>query len=117
MAISEAARADLYTGLAEVLGPERAETLMTQLPRYDPVDVVTNDDLLAMESRLNQRFDGFDERMDRFEKRMDTFDKRMDTFEMRMDGLTERLDRFFLTLLAGLFVVVAAMAGVVFASL
>ncbi|MFQ5523084.1 MAG: hypothetical protein ACE5F5_05855, partial [Acidimicrobiia bacterium] len=45
MEISEAARADLYTGLAEVLGPERAEILMTQLPSFDPSEVATRTDI------------------------------------------------------------------------
>ena len=101
--MSEAARADLYTGLADVLGPERAETLMTHLPRYDPVDVATKADLLSLETRLTQRFDRVDERFVRV--------------EAQLDALAGCLDRLFLTLVAGLFVIVASMAGVVFATL
>jgi hypothetical protein len=101
--MSEAARADLYTGLADVLGPERAETLMTHLPRYDPVDVATKTDLTSLESRLTQRFDRVDERFVRV--------------EAQLDALVGRLDRLFRTLVAGWFVIVAAMAGVVFATL
>lgn len=43
--MSEAARNDLYNGLSELLGPERAETLMSYLPRYDPDDVATRSDV------------------------------------------------------------------------
>lgn len=43
--MSEAARNDLYNGLSELLGPERAETLMSYLPRYDPGEVATRSDV------------------------------------------------------------------------
>lgn len=90
MPISEVARAHLYTGLAEVLGPDRAETLMAQLPRFDPSDVATKSDLAALRSELRS--------------------------ELR-DGLAavnQRLDRLFLALLVGMFGVVAALIGVIF---
>jgi ribosomal protein L29 len=44
-AVSEGARNDLYNGLSEVLGRERAETLMSYLPRYDPEAVATHSDI------------------------------------------------------------------------
>ncbi len=52
MAISEAARSDLYTGLVEVLGPERAETLMSAIPLYDLDEVATKRDLLVLKGDL-----------------------------------------------------------------
>ena len=85
MPISEAARADLYTGLAEVLGPERAETLMAQLPRFDPADVATKADLKELRVELR---DG-------------------------LAAVNQRLDRLLQTLVTGLFVIVAAMVGLV----
>lgn len=100
MPTSERARADLYTGLAEVLGPDRAETLMAQLPRFDPAEVATRSDLAATRSDLAAT-------------RSDLAALRS---EMR-DGLvavSQRLDRLFLTLLVGMFGLVAAMVGVVF---
>ena len=126
--MSEAARADLYTGLAELLGPERAETLMTHLPRYDPSEVATRSDVAALrsdfsglETRLNrqfeQRFEHIDQRFARMDERFDRVDERFVRVEAQLDGLAGRLDRFFLTLVAGLFVIVAAMAGVLFATL
>lgn len=45
MAGSEAAGVDLYNGLAELLGRERAETLMAALPGYDMSDLPTKSDL------------------------------------------------------------------------
>lgn len=50
--MSEAARNDLYNGLSEVLGPERAETLMSYLPRYDPGEVATRSDLDSIRTEI-----------------------------------------------------------------
>ncbi len=52
MAISEAARSDLYTGLVEVLGPDRAETLMSAIPLYDLDEVATKRDLQVLKGEL-----------------------------------------------------------------
>lgn len=52
MAISEAARSDLYTGLRDVLGPERAETLMTVVPLHDHDEVATKRDLAELRADL-----------------------------------------------------------------
>ena len=48
MAISEAARSDLYTGLRDLLGPERAETLMTAIPLHDLDEVATKGDIAEL---------------------------------------------------------------------
>ena len=110
MPTSDAARHDLYTGLAELLGSDRAETLMTHLPTYDPAEVATKADIAELrtdatnvESSQNDRFDRIDDRFDRLES--------------RFNELNKRLDRLFLTLVAGLFVVVAAMTSVFFATI
>ncbi|MFP3881790.1 MAG: hypothetical protein ACLFWH_05675 [Actinomycetota bacterium] len=50
--MSEAARNDLYNGLSELLGPERAETLMSYLPRYDPDGVATRSDVDSLRSEM-----------------------------------------------------------------
>jgi len=86
MPISEAARADLYTGLAEVLGPDRAETLMAQLPRYDPAEVATKSDLAQLRTELREG----------------------------LAAVNQRLDRLFQTLLVGMFGVAAAFIGLIF---
>ena len=103
MAMSEAARADLYNGFSDLLGPERAETLMTHLPRYDAVEAATKSDVAVIRADIGV-----------LESRLVS---RLDRVETRLDGLGSRLDRLFLTLVAGFFVVVAAMAGVVFTTL
>lgn len=52
MAISEAARSDLYTGLSEVIGPERAETLMSAIPLHDLDEVATKADIALVRSEM-----------------------------------------------------------------
>jgi hypothetical protein len=52
MAISEAARADLYNGLTEAIGPQRAETLMSAIPLHDLDEVATKADLAILRAEL-----------------------------------------------------------------
>ncbi len=52
MAISEAARSDLYTGLRDVIGAERAETLMSAIPLHDLDEVATKADLAELRAEL-----------------------------------------------------------------
>jgi hypothetical protein len=104
VAISEAARLDLYNGLAEMLGADRAETLMAALPIFEISDLATKNDLALFASSL-------DSRMDLMDARMGGLDSRMDRLETAIGGLGLRMDRMFLTLTAGLFVIVAAMVG------
>ncbi len=52
MAISEADRSDLYSGLVELLGPERAETLMSAIPLRDLDEVATKRDLQVLKAEL-----------------------------------------------------------------
>ena len=121
MPISEAARHDLYNGLADLLGPERAETLMTHLPRYDPAEVATKSDLVELKTDLGADIAGLESsmtiRLDGVDTRLDGIDTRLDGVDNRLDGINARLDRLFLTLVTGLFVIVAAMAGFVFTTL
>lgn len=52
MAISEAARSDLYTGLRDVLGPDRTETLMSAIPLHDLDEVATKADIAVLRAEL-----------------------------------------------------------------
>lgn len=83
--MSEAQRADLYTGLVEVLGPDRAETLMAHIPRSDPA---------ATKAELKEL---------RVELRVELGEG--------LAAVNQRLDRLSQTLVAGLLVIVAAMVG------
>lgn len=123
MADSEAARNDLYNGLVDVLGTQRAETLMAALPGYDISELATKNDLGvlgarldAVETSLMARVDGLEvglgARMDGLEARMGGLEGRMASIESIVGGLGLRMDRMFLAMIAGLFVIVATMAGV-----
>jgi hypothetical protein len=103
---SEAARADLYTGLSEVLGSDRAETLMAQLPRFDPAEVATQSDVAVLRS-------------DTAVLRSDVAVLRSEVIDLRTElhgglgAVNQRLDRLFLTLLVSSFGIVATMLGVI----
>ena len=50
---TEAAWNDLYNGVTELLGPERAETLMSHLFRYDPSQIAMKTDIARIESAID----------------------------------------------------------------
>jgi len=52
MAISEAARSDLYNGLRDVIGPERTETLMSAIVWNTVDEVATKGDLQRATAEL-----------------------------------------------------------------
>jgi hypothetical protein len=84
---------------------------MAALPIFEISDLVTKTDLARFASSFESRMDGHGSRIDRLDSRMDALDSRMDRLESAMVGLGLRMDRLFLTLTAGLFVIVAAMVG------
>lgn len=100
MTSPEAHRVDLYNRLVEVLGSQRADTLMAYLPIHASTELATRSGVAALETR----FDRLDRRFDALEEAISSMGRRLD----------QRIDRLFLTLVTGLFVIVAAMAGVVF---
>ncbi|MGH3666814.1 MAG: hypothetical protein ACRDWF_06360 [Acidimicrobiia bacterium] len=97
MAVSEARRRDLYNVLDELLGTERADTLMAYLPAYETIEVATKDDIRRLENRL------------------DHLEQRFDQLEGRLDGglnsVNQRLDRFFITQSAGLIAMVGTLVA------
>lgn len=73
-------RLDLYDGLKDVLGIVRATTLMTHLPDMEAADLLTKNE----------------------------FQSEMDEIKDALRDLNKRIDRVLLTLVAGLFVIFAA---------
>jgi hypothetical protein len=79
MTTAEPARHALYNRLEEVLGPENAETLMTNLPA---AELATKTDVAEVRAeitavradlrRLEDRFDRFDDRIDHMQEMMQT---------------------------------------------
>ncbi len=140
MTVSKAARHDLYNELTKLLGPDQADTLMAYLPEFDPKDVATRSDLADFSTEMRSDMAVFKTEMRsdmadfKTEMRSDIADfkteirsdmadvktelsDRFDRVEVRFDGLGARLDRMYQTLVAGLFVIVAAMAGIFFTAL
>jgi hypothetical protein len=83
MALDERARHELFLGLEQVLGPERAETLMELMPPVGWADVATKRDLDALEERMHLRFELVD-------RRFEGVDRRFDALEQRFGALDER---------------------------
>ena len=134
MALDERARHELFLGLEQVLGPERAETLMELMPPVGWADVATKRDLDALEERMNLRFELVDQRFEASEHkllagfraemlahtnlitaqmngmtaRMDGMTARMDGMMARMDGMTGQL-RVLIMAIVGAMVSVAAL--------
>jgi hypothetical protein len=88
---SEAARHDLYNGLSELLGPQRAETLMAALPVYDISDLVTKDEFRAGMAELRAEVKG--------------------DLHQGLAALNARIDRLFLATMSGFVLTVGTMVG------
>lgn len=101
---------------------------MASLPNFGIEDVARRADfgvlgarMDALETSLGARMDGLEAslraRMDALESslgaRMDGLEIRLNSIEAAVIAIGLRLDRMFLALVAGLFVVVAAMVGVI----
>jgi hypothetical protein len=80
--IDERARHELYRAVEELLGTERADTLMSLLPPIGWADVATKEDLHQLEARLDTRMGA---RFDRLDARFGMVDGRFDTLESRWD--------------------------------
>jgi hypothetical protein len=63
VAISEEARHDLYQGLEELLGHERATTLMEHLPPVGWADVATRRDLEHLDMKFDIKLEATEARL------------------------------------------------------
>jgi hypothetical protein len=101
--VDERSRHELYLSIEELIGAERADTLMAMLPSVAWADVATKQDLsahevatrrdlAALEERIDVRFKAFEERID---VRFKALDARLDTFATKADlvELEARLER------------------------
>ncbi|MEE8486315.1 MAG: hypothetical protein V3S38_07205 [Acidimicrobiia bacterium] len=109
MTTAESRRHDIYTGLTEFLGPDRADTLMTYLPSRESTDLATKADLTALELTLGGRIDRIDGRLDNMDRHLVGMNQRLESVDQRFEAVNERLDRIVLTLAAGLVAIVATL--------
>lgn len=87
MALSEAERTDLYTGLVEVFGPARAEIMMTAYKMHDLDEVATKGDISLVRQEVS-------------------------ALTAAVDRIDTKLDRLIFILIAGLFGIIATLIGV-----
>jgi hypothetical protein len=119
MAISESARSDLYTGLRDVLGSDRADTLMSAIPLHDLDEVATKGDLAVLRTDMAEVRTEMAEL--RAELKTDMAESRAelktDIAELRAEMINEigalrkTMSNWMLTVLV---TVVGAMAGIAF---
>ena len=100
MTSSESRRHDLYNGLTEVLGVERADVLMTYLPSTESTELATKADIRVLESRI-------DKVEANLTVRIDSVGTRVDALATRIDALATRIDRIVLAVVAALVVIIA----------
>ena len=119
MATSESRRRDLYNGLTEILGMERADTLMQFLPSIEGSQQTTRTDIYGLSGRIDDVERTLTARTDKVElnltARIDDLTTRIDRFEhsvtARFDAMNQRLDRIVLTLAAGLMAIIATLVA------
>lgn len=114
MPISEAARSDLYTGLSEVIGPERAETLMNAIPLHDLDEVATRGDIAMVKGYIALIKADIVEA--RAELKSDIANLRAEIkadMATQIGALRKSVSTWMVTLLVA---IIAAMAGISFAS-
>ncbi len=71
MTVDERSRLQLAEALKRALGDEEGITLMELLPPVGWADVATKHDLLALEARLDLRFESLDLRFESLEHRLE----------------------------------------------
>ncbi len=115
MTASEARRHDLYHGLEEVLGTDRADTLVAYLPVNEATRLATKDDLAGLResSRPSGRSSGTSSGTFRTEIRGEFRTLRTE-YRDDLRAVRDRLDRLFQTMAAGLIAVVGAMVPAFF---
>ena len=84
MVLDEGARHELFLRLEEVLGPERAATLMEMMPPVGWADVATTRDLDALEERMSLRFELVDRRFAALDQRFEALDQRFEASEHKL---------------------------------
>jgi hypothetical protein len=91
--IEERARHELYRGVEELLGTDRADTLMSLLPPVGWADVTTKTDLRSLDDRIDSRFSRVDAQFSRVDARFTAIEGRLAGIEARLDGIDARFEQ------------------------
>ena len=116
--IDERQRHELYRGVEELLGTERADTLMSLLPPVGWADVATKDDIRLVRADLRNLEERIDGRFARVDARFDQVDSRFEQLEYKLDAKLERALReqtrtLMLGLLGALFTMTSLCLGAI----
>jgi hypothetical protein len=93
MTVHAQRRLALLRGLEEVLGPERAATLMELLPPTGGEDLARRQDLDDLGARLDTRFEQIDARFGRVEARFEQIEARFEQVEARFEQVDARFEQ------------------------
>jgi hypothetical protein len=83
----EPTRAEVAQALAEQLGPRISAALMEVVPPFGWHEIATKSDLLALERKLDARFDAMEAR---FNGRLDVIDGRFEVIDGRFEVIDSR---------------------------
>ena len=100
--VDERSRHQLYVTLETLMGHEEVDTMMRLLPPVGWADVATKQDLLALEERLDLRFEALDHRFEALDHRFatkDDLDARFRTMLVTLVGLLLTQTSLLLTVL------------------
>jgi glutathione S-transferase len=98
----ETTRAEVAQALAEQLGPRISAALMEVVPPFGWHEIATKADLLALEKRLDSRFDVVDSRFDVVDARFAAVDLRFTAVDRRFDAVDARFDAMRVELLGAM---------------
>ncbi len=107
MTMDERQRYQLHQSLETHLGPESAATLMAYLPPVGWADVATKHDLVALEQRLDLRFEGIGHRFT-----AEIADVRTEIADVRTE-IHATVRTMTLTIIGATAAIVGAAAGIV----
>jgi hypothetical protein len=132
MTIDEHTRHGIHTWMANAMGTELGDGLMSMLPPTGWADVATKHDLAQLEERLGLRFEmmeeGLEHRFDKIDQRFQMMDQRFEQMDQRFElsehkvlgamdrRLTETMRATFFALAALLLTVTTIIVSVVLAT-
>lgn len=90
----ESRRLDLYNRLQEVLGTDPATTLMTYLPPVETPELLTRTEFKSEVATVREQVQS-----------------QFDRVDSQLGELNKRIDRVLLTMVAGMFVILAAIVS------
>jgi hypothetical protein len=109
MTTPESTRLDLYNGLQELLGTDRARYLVTHLLPVEESDLLTRTEFETEMSGLRTELSAFKQEMsEQFDKIDGRFDRLDEKLDKKLTEVHKRIDRVLLAVVGGMFLILAA---------